>query len=178
MRYFDKVIACTQFLAVALTVLSSYAYAEQNGPPPLEIRALYGEDGKPVKQLSPANVITAKISGEKTPSHWAVGKDGKIYSVNVPREASAFNKARKLFLGDAISQLSKSKEGVSKASGSCSTSTTYNCVGKEQYACVHTVCYRCWIEYTWGANGMVPHTVCDSQTDDISCDPTGGACAK
>jgi len=165
------------FVAV-FAVLPWTADAEQDGPRPLEVRTFYGENGKAVEQVSAANVMTAKVFGQKAPSHWAVGKDGKFYSVNEPRDAADFDKARNLFLKDAVTRIARGKGGAVKAGDSCSHSTTYNCVGTEQYACVHTVCYRCWIEYTWGSNGMVPHTVCGSQTDDISCDPTGGACAK
>lgn len=167
-----------QLFVVAMAVLPSTAGAEQGDPKPMEIRTLYSENGKAAEGVSPANIVTAKVPGQKSPSPWAVGKDGKFYAVNEPRSTAEFDKARGLFLADAVAQFAKSKAGTPKASGSCSHSTTYNCVGTEQYACVHTVCYRCWIEYTWGSNGMVPHTVCGSQTDDISCEPTGGACAK
>lgn len=165
-------------VAVVFSMLSLHGNAAQDDSQLLEIRALYGQDGKLVKQVSPANVITAKVKGEDTPSHWAVGKNGKLYSIGMPRSTAEFSKARKLFLKESISLISQSKKSLLKASDSCSTSTTYNCVGTEQYSCIHTICYRCWIEYKWEANGMVPHTVCGSQTDDISCEPTGGACAK
>lgn len=145
----------------------------------LEIRSLYGEDGKPVKQVSLSNVISANVKGKDSPSHWAVSKDGAVYSIGVQRSATEFNAARKLFLKDAISLISQSKESLSKASDSCSTSTAPgNCVGKEWYACVHTICYRCWIEYKYEGLKPVPYTVCGSQTDDISCEPTGEACEK